>query len=250
MTANGASRRIAAAAVAAALAAPASGFVSTDDGEEPVTPAEYAAAVQTTVSGCTVSAMLGPSETPLPLDVSNFFLDHPDLSAFIVNRHKIAPYRIETLGPRRSFADDGDGTRGVVNLIEETGRHRLYYGEGIHQSRIFPDIRATAVIAMDLSEAEDSDQRKRTIMKLHVWVRMRSHFVSALMKTLRPLIQGAVVKKFSKAFYVAGMVGRLAARDPSAVDQDVRDFPGVSVEDRAVILKMIAGLRRPRAADR
>ena len=224
-----------------------SGPALADEQEEPFTPAEYAAAIQRTVSGCTVQAVLGPSETPLPLGVSNFLLDHPDLSAFIVNRRKIAPYRIEMLGPRRSLADDGEGTKGIVNLIEETSRHRLYYGEGIHRSLLFPDIRATAVIAMDLSEATGPDSRTRTITTFHVWVRMKSRFVSRLVKTLRPFLQGLVVGKFSKAFFVADQVGRLLAHDPESITEDVRAFPSLFVEDRAALLDMISRLKSPAA---
>jgi hypothetical protein len=227
-------------AVAAAVgAAPA----STGDQEEPFTPAEYAAAIQRTVSDSTVHAVIGPSETPLPLELSNFLLDHPDMSAFIVNRRKIAPYRIEMLGPRRSLADDGEGTRGIVNLVDASPGHRLYYGEGVHRSLLFPDIRATAVIEMDLSEAAGPDSRPRTITLFHVWVRMKSRFVSRLVKTLRSFLQGTVVGKFSKAFFVADSVGRLMARDPYAVAEDIRAFPSLFVEDRAAILEMMSRLK-------
>ena len=206
--------------------------------EDPFTPAEYAAAVGEVVSGFTVSAILGPQETPLPLEVSNFLLDHPDMSAFIVNRRKIAPYRIVMLGPRRSRADDGEGTAGIVTLLEEDAHHRLYYGEGIHHSLLFPDIRAAAVISMDLSE----DGPARTITTFHVWVRIRSRFVSRMVKTLRPFLQGTVIRKFSKAFFVADSVGRLMARDPAGAAEDFRAFPGLFVEDRAKILEMLARL--------
>ena len=233
--------------VAVLAAVPGAKFIPMDDVEEPFTPAEYAAAIQSTVSGCTVSAVLGPAETPLPLEASNFLLDHPDMSAFIVNRRKIAPYRIEMLGPRRSSADDGEGTRGVVNLIEASGHHRLYYGEGVHHSRLFGDIRATAVIGMDLSEGAGPDSRTRTVTTFHVWVRIKNRFVSRLVKTLRPFLRGTVGGKFSKAFFVADSVGRMMARDPDAIAADVRDFPGLFAEDRAAFLEMIARLRR--AAD-
>lgn len=248
MTAKPESRGFAAAVAAGALlAATGAAFVPMDEVQEPFTPAEYAAAVQSTVSGRTVSAVLGPAETPLPLEVSNFLLDHPDMSAFIVNRRKIAPYRIEMLGPRRSSADDGEGTRGVVNLIDRTDVHRLYYGEGIHHSRLFPDIRASAVIAMDLSETTGPDRRRRTTTTFHVWVRIKNRFVSGLIKTLRPFVQGTVVRKFSKAFYVADSVGRLMARDPDGIAADVRAYPGLFVEDRAALLEMIARLEPPAA---
>jgi hypothetical protein len=227
----------------AVAAAAGEGSDATGGPEEPFTPAEYAAAIKSTISGYTVHAVLGPSETPLPLEASNFLLDHPDMSAFIVNHHKIAPYRIEMLGPRRSFADDGEGTRGIVNLIEENDHHRLYYGEGVHRSRLFPDIRATAVISMDLGAAVGPDSRRWTVTTFHVWVRMNNRFVSGLVKTLRPFLQGAVVGKFSKAFFVADSVGRLMARDPDAVTEDVRVFPSLSVEDRAAALEMLSHLK-------
>lgn len=214
-----------------------------DEAEEPFTPAEYAAAIRNTVSGYTVQATLGPAETPLPLEVSNFLLDHPDMSAYIVNRHKIAPYRIEMLGLRRSLADDGEGTSGVVNLIEESDRHRVYYGEGTHRSFLFPDIRATAVIVMDLNESKGPDGASKTITTFRVWVRIKNRFVSGLVKTLRSFLQGTVVGKFSKAFFVADSVGRLMARDPDAIAEDFRVFPSLFVEDRAAILGMLARLK-------
>ncbi|MFI5349137.1 MAG: hypothetical protein ACHQ2Z_06310 [Elusimicrobiota bacterium] len=247
MSGAGRARRFAALVLAFA-AAGAAASAAAEDGEEPFTPAEYAAAIAGTVSSFTVTAVLGPTETPLPLAVSNFLLDHPDLSAFVVNRHKIAPYRIVMLGPRRSRADDGEGTRGVVNLIEETEHHRLYYGEGVHRSRFFADIPASAVIAMDLSETGSAGSGPRTITTFHVWVRIKNRFVSGLVKTLRPFLQGTVVGKFSKAFYVADSVGRLMARDPDAVAADVRAFPGLFAEDRTALLAMIAALKPAPAA--
>ncbi|MFI5345534.1 MAG: hypothetical protein ACHQ51_04090 [Elusimicrobiota bacterium] len=235
-----------AAALGAALlffSAAAGAAASFEDAEEPFTPAEYAAAIRGTISSATVRATVGPAEIPLPLAASNFLLDHPEMSAFIVNRRKIAPYRIEMLGPRRSLADDGDGTRGVVNLIEATERHRLYYGEGVHRSRLFPDIRASAVIAMDLSETMGPDSRPRTVTTFHVWVRIKNRFVSALVKTLRPFLQGTVIGKFTRAFSVADTVGRLMVLEPEAIAADVRDFPSLFVEDRAAILGMLSRLR-------
>ncbi|HEX4047829.1 MAG TPA: hypothetical protein VH309_08345 [Elusimicrobiota bacterium] len=228
---------------AAILVAAAAGADSAGRAEPP-NPAEYAAAVRRTVSGATVHAVLGPDVIPLPIAASNFLLDHPDLSAFIVNREKIAPYKIEMLSARRSLADDGDGTEGVLNLLERTGRHRLYYGEGVHHSRVFPDIRAAAVISMDLSAAAGPDGGERTMTTFRVWVRIKSRFVAGLVRTLRPFLRGVVVRKFSKAFTVAESTGRFLARDPGAAAADVDAFPGLHPEERAEILAMISRLKK------
>jgi hypothetical protein len=212
---------------------------------DPFTPAEFAAAVRQTTAGFTVRAVVGPARTPLPLAVSNFLLDRPDLAAFIVDRRRIAPYRIAMLGPRRSLADDGEGTVGIINLISKTDHRRVYYGEGEHRSRFLPAILASAVIVMDLSEETRPDGRLRTISTFEVFVRMNSRFVAGVVKTLRPFLQKTVVGKFSKAFFVADAVGQAMARDPASVGGDVRAFAPMFDEDRAALLEMIARLPPP-----
>jgi hypothetical protein len=214
--------------------------------DEPFTPAEYEAAVAATRRDYTVHAVVGPSQTPLPLELSHFLLDHPDLSAFIVNARAIAPYRIIMRGPRRSLADDGDGTRGVVNLLESAPDRRLYYGEGVHRSALFPDILAAAVIEMKLHEVRGPDGRAETISTFDVWVRLRSRWLSGVVKTLRPFLQGTVVGKFTKAFLVADAVGRDLARDPASVSADAFRFPLLSPDERAQFTALVARLPSPR----
>lgn len=210
---------------------------------EPFTPGEFTAAVRETVEGRTVHATVGPAQTPLPLELSDYLLDHPDLSAFIVARRKIAPYRIVMQGPRRTLADDGEGTVGVVSLLTATPERRLYYGEGVHHSYLFPDIHATAVIIMELKERLGADGRPETVTTFDVFVRMRSRFVAGLIKTLRPFLQKTVVGKFSKAFFVADKVGRLIARDPDGVLADADAFPVLFDEDRAALRRMVGQLK-------
>ena len=224
------------AAVSASAQAPEAAVI------DPFTPAEFASAIRQTKEGFTVRAVVGPALTPLPLALSNFLLDHPDLAAFIINRRGIAPYRIAMQGPRRSLADDGDGTIGLINLISRTETRRVYYGEGEHRSYFFPTIVASAVIVMDLREETGPDGRARTVSTFEVFVRMRSRFVAGVVKTLRPFLQKTIVGKFSKAFFVADAVGHAMANDPAAVASDIREFPPVFAEDRAALLEMIARL--------
>lgn len=209
----------------------------------PETPADFAADVARTMSDCTVRARVGPARTPLPRALSNFLLDHPDLSAFIVNRRKLAPYRIEMTGPRQSLADDGDGTQGVVNLVHREERHRLYYGEGVHHSLLFPPIHADAVIVMDLADDADEAGRPQTVTTFEVYVRLRSRFLSGVVKTLRPFIQKTVLGKFTKVLLVADQVGELMAKAPADVENDARDFPRLRADERAELLAMISGLK-------
>lgn len=206
---------------------------------------EFASRVERVVDGYTVRSTVGPSDTPLPPELADFLLDRPDLAAFIVRRRGIAPYRVEMLGPRRSSADDGDGTVGVIDLVVREPGRRLYYGEGEHRARLFPRVRAAAVIDMTLEPRVGPDCRPYTRTSFLVSVRMKSRFVSGVVKTLRPFLQETVIRKFSKAFLVADEVGRLMARDPAGVAEDVRAYGSLDEADRARLSELMAALTRP-----
>ncbi len=208
------------------------------------TPAQFAAQVRLTTSDCTVSELVGPRDVSLPLDLSNDLLDHPDLAAFIVRRRHLAPYRIEMRGPRRSLADDGEGTSGVVNLLERTETHRLYYGEAEHRSPFFPVILASAVIDMDLEARADPGGSPATRASFLVCVRMRNPFVSGIVKILRPFLRKKVIDKFTKAFFLADRIGRLMASDPDGISRDIAEFPAFSAEQSAEFRARVAGLKK------
>lgn len=221
-------RSAAAAAIFLALASPAAGASVLPEGLE-----GHADAAKQTVERRTVSGSVGPIETPLTLEAAAFLLDHPDLSAWLVRRRKIAPYVIEMRGPGRSWADDGDGTTGFIDLVYRRPERRVYYTEGTHVSALFPDIRASAVIVMDISPVAREGCRGHVVTSFDVYVKLRSGFLSAMVKTLRPFIRGLIVRKFTRAFSVADQVGVLLAKDPEGIGREMLSFPGWSAEERA-----------------
>lgn len=196
---------------------------------------EFTERIRAAVDGYTVRATLGPTDTPLSLALSNFLLDHPDLSAFIVNRRRIAPYRIEERGPRRFWADDGAGTAGLVDLVERRETERVYFGEGVHRGRFLPPIRAAAVVVMVLRPEPGPDCRPRTRTYFHVYVRVENPLFSGLLKVLRPFLQKTVVSKFQRAFLVADKVGRLMAEDPASVAAEAGRFTPLPAPERDVL---------------
>lgn len=203
---------------------------------------DHAKAAKQTVERQTVSGSVGPIETPLTLEASAFLLDHPDLSAWLVRRRKIAPYVIEMRGSGRSWADDGDGTTGFIDLVYRRPERRVYYTEGTHSSVLFPDIRASAVIFMDISAVPREGCREHVVSSFEVYVKLRSGFLSAMVKGLRPFIKGLIVRKFTRAFAVADQVGVLLARDPEGVGREILSYPALSAEDRAAAQVLLSSL--------
>lgn len=194
---------------------------------------EYAEPMRITVEHPTVHQVVGPIETPLSPQVSEFLLDHPDMSAWLVRRHGIAPYVIEMRGPDRSWADDGDGTTGFIGLAARAPGERAYYTEGTHVSALFPDIKAAAVVLMEIRPVVRDGCPPHVVSSFDVYVKMRSRFVSAMVKALKPFIKRVLIRKFTKAFSVAQQVGVLLAREPKATAAEILSYPGFSDADRA-----------------
>ncbi|MBI3297053.1 MAG: hypothetical protein HYZ75_02740 [Elusimicrobia bacterium] len=201
-----------------------------------------------TMKGATVHELVGPIESPLSLEVTDFLLDHPDLAAWFVRRRKIAPYVIEMETPTRSRADDGEGTSGFIELVDRQPGRRSYYTEGTHVSRIFPDIRASAVVIMTIDPVQKPGCRQHVVSSFDVYVRMRSGFVSAMVRVLKPFIKGTLVRKFTKAFSVAAKIGVLLARQPEAARKELLSYPGLSAEDKERLKTLLSSVEPEDAA--
>lgn len=183
---------------------------------------------------------VGPIETPLPQELADFLLDHPDLAATIVREHGIAPYRITMRGPRQSWADDGDGTVALVTEVAREEGKRVYYCDGTHRSRIFPDIKAEAVIVMEMRPVPRPGCSARVRSTFDVYVKLRNPVLSRMANVL-PFVRRTIVRKFSKAVLTADEVGRLLARTPQAVVWDVEDFGLPEAEEKRA-LRLIGSL--------
>lgn len=193
----------------------------------------HAEAMKRAVERPTVRRTIGPIETPLPMEISDYLLDHPDMAAWLVRRHKIAPYVVEMRGPDRSWADDGDGTTGFIDQVVREPGKRAYYTEGTHVSAIFPDIRAAAVVLLTLEPVRRPGCAEHVLGTFDVHLRMRSRFVAGVVKALKPFIAGLLMKKFTRAFGSAREVAVLLARDPEGTRRELLSFPGLSEADRA-----------------
>ena len=210
----------------------------------------YAAEVARTTHSYTVQSFLGPLVTPIPPELADFLLDHPDLSASIVRGHKIAPYRIEMRGPSQSWVDDGAGTRGIVTLVDKSAERRSYLADGTYQTKMFPLIHATAAILMEFQRVERPGCLPAVRTEFDVYVDLRNPLLSGIVKTLRPFLRKTVARKFSKAFMAAHEAAKLMARDPDGMTREILAFEGLSTADREAAKTMLAHAKDQPAACR
>ncbi len=210
----------------------------------------YSKRAAETMKGFTLKSHVGPASIPLPLDAVNFLLDHPDLSASLARRHRLALYRVVMRGPRESWADDGAGVTGTVILLKRAPLDRVYYAEGLHRSRLWPDIRASAVVFLRLSTASWGGCDQAVLSSFKVYVKVRNPFLDDLIRLLRPILEGSMLKKFFKALAVAKALGRRIALHPQAMSHEILSYPGLMGKERAAARDILDSLEIGRRACR
>ncbi len=214
----------------------------------PFTPREFTAAVRETNDKRTIRIVVGPAITALPLALSTFLLDHADLTAFLIKRRNIAPYKIVMRGPFRAEANDGADTQGFITLLSATDHRRVYYAEGVHHSSVFPDIRADAVIIMTTEDAPGVGSLGATKSTFEVTVRARSRVVAKVAKILKHYLRKMVDAKFRRAIAAADRVAGAIAQDPDGVLADASAFPALLAGDQEILRRMILSLPLDRRA--
>ena len=105
----------------------------------------------------TTVSKVGPVRTGLSESLYRQLLDRPPLAAALIKRLDLGLYKSEARGPGRFWGDDGEGTKGIVQLVYQDRTSRIYYLEGSHDSRLLPNIAGKAVVFLRMDSVTDAD---------------------------------------------------------------------------------------------
>jgi hypothetical protein len=84
----------------------------------------------------TTSGLIGPVRTPIPQHVYEYLLDHPSLIAALVRKLGMGNYQFTSRGPNQFWGNDGDGTQGLLSLLQREGTTRIYHIDGYHEGHV------------------------------------------------------------------------------------------------------------------
>lgn len=182
------------------------------------------------------SGTIGPRETPISIDLYAYLLDHPTVTAMLMQRMGMGSFQITAKGsnPNRYWVNDGDGAEGLLSIVFRDAHTRIYYIDGQHRSTLFPTIRAkTAVFMRIMPETTLEGHAVQTI--LTSYTRFEDGMLSQLMRLFQPLVTRAVNHTLTKEFSMTHRLGILIAEQPQRVLQEAE---GLS-DDRQSLLALL-----------
>jgi hypothetical protein len=206
--------------------------------------AAWVCRLQPIIDEFTTANKVGPILTPLQESVYVYLLDRPPLAAALVNRLELGLYKAETRGPGRYWGDDGEGTVGLIELVYQDPRHRLYYLEGSHHSTLLPHLTGKAVVMLSMMTIKDEAGQEAVETTIVSYTRLNNRVLAGLVSLLRPLVGRTVSRKLMKGVNAVHQLGLEMRHHPDRVLFEATDPPPLPPEDVAFLKQALASMPR------
>ncbi len=197
------------------------------------------------VNDSTTSDVVGPIETPIPLELYSFLVDHPILTASLVQSLGLASYQFTRRGYHQYWVNDGDGTQALLSLVYQGQTTRIYHLTGYHEGYVFPLVRARAAVFLRMLPIVASNGLPAVENTLISYTRLDDPWLAGVVRILRPLIGGVVTRKLSRGFQVTNQLGTLIAKDPTRVAQQAGALPEMDPELMRTLAALLQASRPP-----
>jgi len=183
--------------------------------------------LQPIVQGHTTESKIGPIRAALSESMYQHLLDHPPFTAALIRRLNLGRYQSESRGPGRFWGDDGDGTKGIVELVYEDPAARIYFLEGTHESRLLPHVTGKAVVFLRISVMRDASGNEATDSTLVAYTKLDNWFLAGVVSFLHPLVDKIVKGRLQKGVETVNRLGVTMRQDPQRVLSEAAKPPSL-----------------------
>ncbi len=202
--------------------------------------------LQAIIQSYTTESKVGPIRTALSESLYRHLLNHPPFTADMIRRLNLGRYRSEARGPGRFWGDDGEGTKGIVELVYEDPTSRIYFLEGTHESRLLPHVTGKAVVFLRIGVMRDANSHEATDSTLIAYTKLDNRFLSGLVSLVHPLVSRIVTSRLQKGVETVDRLGAAMRQDPQRVMSEPANPPSLP-EHHVAFLKQ--ALSRQHNAD-
>ena len=170
---------------------------------------ELSAAIERVWLEPTLSRTVNGPVAHVPPRVYLAFVDTPEVTAAAARFKKLASYEVQMLGDDRYRGDDGDGARGIAQVLRREGQRRVILSQGEHTSLFLGTISGGALSILDLEQHGDSVEPVMT-----AYVHIDDRVAAALARALISSFGFLADRKLAEGLRITAVVAEWAV-DPS-----------------------------------
>ncbi|MGQ0811720.1 MAG: hypothetical protein ACT4OO_10920 [Nitrospiraceae bacterium] len=179
----------------------------------------------------TTVGVVGPVRTPLSASLYSYLIDRPVLTGLLLRRLAIGPFDAAARGPNQFWVNDGDGTQGLLTVVQHDRMARIYHVDGYHEGQVFPLVKAKAVVFMAMKAVHSPGGQEAVETTLVSYVQLESRMLSAVVALLRPVVSGMITRKLTRGFEATHQLSQLIAQDPEKVVREASSPPAGEAEE-------------------
>ncbi|MFO0701896.1 MAG: hypothetical protein U0236_21990 [Nitrospira sp.] len=198
--------------------------------------------LDTIIQGATTETKVGPIRTALSEPLYRYLLDHPSFTAALIRRLHLGLYQVDMRGPGTFWADDGEGTKGLGQLVYEDSTSRIYLLEGTHESRFLPHVTGKAVVFLRMDAVRDVQGDEAMASTMVAYTRLDNRVLSGLVSLLHPLVSRIVTSRLQKGVETVDRLGKTMKHDPQRVLSVAEQAPALP-DQHVAFLKQRLGSR-------
>jgi len=203
-------------------------------------PAEWTCPLHKIIKSHTTVTRVGPIRVAMSEPLYRYLLGEPPFAATLIRRLGFGSYYSQSWGERRFWGDDGEGTKGFVQLVYEDAESRIYLLDGSHDSRLLPHITGKAVVFLRMAVVRDQQGNEDMDSTMVVYTKLDNRVLSGLVSLLHPLIRGMVTSKLQKGVETVHRLGLVMRQQPFRVLREAEQPPPLP-EPHLVFLRTMLG---------
>ena len=201
---------------------------------------DWTCALQVIIKSHTTVTRVGPIRVAMSEPLYRYLLGEPPVAAALIRRLGLGSYHSQAWGERRFWGDDGEGTKGFVQLVYEDAESRIYVLDGSHDSRLLPHITGKAVVFLRMTVVRDHLGNEDMDSTIVAYTKLDNRLLSGLVSFLHPLIRGMVTSKLQKGVETVHRLGVAMRQQPSRVLREAEQPPPLP-EQHLVFLRTVLG---------
>lgn len=201
---------------------------------------EWTCQLHKIIQSHTTVTRVGPIRVAMSEPLYRYLLGEPPIAATLIRRLGLGSYHSQAWGERRFWGDDGEGTKGFVQLVYEDAESRIYVLDGSHESRLLPHITGKAVVFLRMAVVRDHLGNEDVDSTIVAYTRLDNRFLSGLVSFLHPLIRSMVTSKLQKGVETVHRLGVTMRQNPSRVLREAELDPPLP-EQHLMFLRTVLG---------
>jgi hypothetical protein len=206
-------------------------------------PEEQRRRVSQIVNGSSIFRDLPTLQFDTDPRVYHFFMDHPEAAVSIWRVMKISDFQMRQTGPGAYETDDGEGTRGRIDVAFRGPNEVVVLCDGEYKSALLPTaVKACGVLHISVEFGERPDGTTFATHRARLFVYFPSQTIETVARLMSPVSNAIIDQNFREVSMFLHMMSTAMSRQPGWVEAVSKRMENVSDERRTEIMLVTVGV--------